>query len=99
MPETMTRLALLGKVRQSAPALGWDDKYPYLFGKYGKTVCGICDGWHWFDGHITDVARSRGCLPLTDASDAELLEMLAITQDYWLEKYKEWLKRAEGKFS
>lgn len=88
MPRTMTRLALLDEVRQNVPAFGWDDKYPYLFGKYGKTVCGIHDGWHWFDDDLTDAARSRGCLPLTDASDAELLEMLAITQDYELEKYK-----------
>ena len=98
MPKTMTRLALLDKVRQSAPALGWDGKYPYLFGKYGMTICGIYDGWRWFEkDNITDAARSCGCLPLTDASDAELLEMFAITQDYWLEKYEEWLKRAEDK--
>jgi hypothetical protein len=89
MPKTMTRLALLDKVRQSAPDLGWDDKYPYLFGKYGTTICGIYDGWHWFEvDNITDTARRHGYLPLTDASDAELLEMFAMSQDYWLGKYR-----------
>lgn len=98
MPKTMTRLALLDKVRQCSPGLGWDDTYPYLFGKYGMTICGICDGWRWFEvTNITDAARNNGCLPLDAASDAELLEMFAITQDYWLKKYEEWLERAEEK--
>ena len=98
MPISMTRQELLDKVRQSCPALGWDSKYPNLFGKYGMTICGICDGWHWFEeDNITDTARNHGHLPLTDASDTELMEMFAMTQDYWLEKYQEWLKNAREK--
>ena len=96
----MDRFELLNKVRNCTPQLGWDDKFPNLYGKYGMTICGICDCWHWFEeDNITDYSREHGCLPLTDATDIELLEMWAIADSYWLGKYKEWLKRSEEKSS
>ena len=96
----MDRVELLNKVRNCTPQLGWDDKFPNLYGKYGMAICGICDGWHWFEEDtITDYAREHGRLPLTDETDIELLEMWAIADNYWLGKYKEWLKRSEEKSS
>ena len=94
----MTRQELLDAVNQSSPALGWDTKYPKLFGKYGFTLVGVCDGWVWFDSdNITESARCSGHLPLSDASDEELIEMLSMERGYWLDRYETWLKQAEEK--
>lgn len=94
----MTRQELLDAVNQSSPALGWDTKYPNLFGKYGFTLVGVCDGWVWFNSDtITESARCSGHLPLSDASDEELLEMLSMERGYWLDRYETWLKQAEEK--
>ena len=94
----MTRQELLDAVNQSSPALGWDTKYPNLFGKYGFTLVGVCDGWVWFDSDkITESARCSGHLPLSDASDEELLEMLSMERGYWMGRYETWLKQAEEK--
>lgn len=96
----MDRTELLNKVRNCTPQLGWDDKFPDLYGKYGMTICGIGDGWHWFEeNNITEYSRQQGRLPITDATDIELLEMWAVADNYWLNKYKEWLKRSEEKSS
>lgn len=96
----MNREEILNKVRRCTPQLGWEFVYPDLYGKYGMTTCGIYEGWYWFEeNNITDYSRKRGCLPLTDASDIELLTMWAIADNYWLNKYKEWLKRSEEKSS
>lgn len=94
----MTREELLYKVQRCTPALGWEFEYPNLYGKYGMTISGIYDGWYWFtEDNITDYARKRGCLPLTDATDIELLEMWAMADNYWLNKYKKWYKASENK--
>ena len=94
----MNREEMLDKVRNCTPQLGWDYLYPDLFGKYGMTISGICDGWSWFEeDNITDCTRERGHLPLTDASDIELLTMWAISADYWLNKYEEWYKDSSEK--
>lgn len=96
----MNRDELLNKVRNCVPDLGWESVYPNLFGKYGTGVYGICDYWYWFtEDNITDYARAQGCLPLTDATDNELLEMWAIASSYWLDKYREWYHRSEEKSS
>lgn len=96
----MERDKLLNKVRHCTPNLGWEDKYPDLYGKYGMTICGICEYWHWFEeDNITDYAIEHGHLPLTDATDNELLEMWAIADNYWLQKYTEWYKRSTEKSS
>lgn len=96
----MNREELLNKVRQCTPQLGWDEKYPNLYGKYGMTISGICDRWHWFEeDNIINSAKLFGCLPLTDATDIELLEMWAIADNYWLNQYKESLKRSKEKSS
>lgn len=96
----MDREELLNKVRNCTPQLGWDSVYPDLYGKYGITVSGMYDGWHWFEeDNITEYARQHGCLPLTDASDIELLTMWAIADNYWLNEYKKWYKRSEEKSS
>lgn len=100
MSKYIGREELLNKVRNCIPDLGWDHVYPDLFGKYGMTICGICDDWRWFEeDNVTEYARKQGCLPLTDATDVELLEMLAMTNNYWLSKYEEWYKRSEEKSS
>ena len=94
----MTREELIYKVQHYTPQLGWEYKYPDLYGKYGMTISGICDGWYWFtEDNITDYARARGCLPLTNATDAELLEMWAIADNYWLNEYKKWYEKSESK--
>lgn len=81
----MSREVLLKEVRKSVPNLGWDNKYPNLFGKYGKTVFRVfCDDWIWLDS-------------LESASNEELLEMLAITNGYWYRKYKNWAETKEEK--
>lgn len=96
----MNRDFLLDKVRECTPSLGWDEKYPDLFGKYGMTMCGICDGWIWFEeDKITDYAREKGHKPITDATDTELLEIWAMASDYWLNKYEVWLRESEEKSS
>ena len=94
----MTREEILDKVLHCTPNLGWDYEYPDLFGKYGLTICGICDGWRWFtEENITDYARKNGHLPITDASTEELLEMWAVADHYWLECYEDWFRRSEQK--
>ena len=94
----MTREELIHKVQRCTPALGWEFEYPNLYGKYGMTIFGIYDGWCWFTkDNITDYARARGCLPLTDATDTELLEMWAIADYYWLNKYKKWYEESKNK--
>lgn len=94
----MTREELIYRVQHCTPQLGWEYKYPDLYGKYGMTIFGICDGWYWFtEDNIADYARSCGCLPLTNATDVELLEMWAIADNYWLNEYKKWYKKSESK--
>lgn len=41
--------------------------------------------------------RGRECLPLTEATDIELLEMLTIVNNYWIDYYKKELKYSERK--
>lgn len=87
----MDREELLQKVRNCTPWLGAESDYPDLFGKYGMGVYGICEGWYWFEENkISNYARECGHLPLTDASDNELLTMWALADNYWLNKYQEW---------
>ena len=92
----MSREELLDKVKCSTPCLGWDYKYPDLFGKYGCTISGICDGWHWYSAYE---AYKNGHSPLTDATDNELLEMWAMADSYWLRQYTQWYKRSKEKSS
>lgn len=96
----MTREELLDKVRNCTPDLGWESVYPNLYGKYGTGIYGVCDYWYWFtEDNITDYAREHGHLPLTDATDVELLEMWAIADNYWLGKYQEWYDKSREKSS
>lgn len=96
----MTREDILNKVRRCTPNFGWEHEFPELFGKYGTEYHGVYEGWYWFtEDNITDIARSHGRRPLTDASDVELLTMWAMADSYWLGQYREWLKRAEKKSS
>lgn len=83
---SINREELLSKVRSSTPYYTFGEDYPDLFGKYGVMTCGACEHWHWFtEENITNVALQNGYKPLSKASDAELLEMLAITNEYWKE--------------
>ena len=96
----MNREEILDKVKHCTPQLGWDSVYPDLYGKYGMTIGGICDCWRWFtEDNITDHARARGRLPLTDASDTELLMMWAIADSYWLHEYERWYEKSKKKSS
>ena len=90
----MDRQELLKRVRDSCPPWGYESKYPKLFGKYGLTVGGMCEKWIWFEeDNLTEYAKNRGCLPLTSATNKELLEMWGLSNYDWLEKYKEWYHR------
>lgn len=94
----MNREELLNKVRKCTPYYTFDTDYPNLFGKYGTMVYGICDYWYWYEeDKLTERALKKGFKPLTDATDSELLEMLAITNGYWLSCYKKWLEKSEKK--
>lgn len=97
----MNRNELLNKVRNCTPNLGWEYTYPELFGKYGMTNTNrMSENWIWFEkNNIPFYLRNKGCAPLSDASDNELLEMWAISDNYWLNKYKKWCERAEEKSS
>jgi hypothetical protein len=44
----------------------------------------FCDGWVWLDS-------------LELATNEELLEMLAISNGYWLKKYEKWCEKSEEK--
>lgn len=67
------------------PMLGAENYFPELFGKYGKTFTGICDGWWWLDER------------LKDASEKDLWEMLAIASTYWLLNYEKWFDKERTK--
>ena len=69
----------------------------HVFGEY--VPCHYVDDGLVEEENITDYAREHGHLPLTDATDIELLEMWAIADNYWLHKYQGWLKRSEEKSS
>ena len=96
----MNREELLNKVRNSTPYYTFNTDYPNLFGKYGTMVTGICDYWLWYEeGMLSEYALEKGFRPLTDATDNELLEMLAITNEYWLNCYKKWYEESKRKSS
>ena len=96
--EVLSRQELLELVRNCCPDLGWDNKYPNLFGKYGITIAGICLGWYWFEeDNITGTARDNGKHPITDATREELLEMLALAYHSSLNSYREWYHESKTK--
>ena len=67
------------------PPLGAENYFPKLFGKYGYTYTGICDGWNW-TGETLDLAPEE-----------ELWKMLAITSTYWYLNYQKWLNEEMSK--
>lgn len=82
---------LVDIVADCSPWLGADHDFPELFGKYGYTYCGICDGFEFFrTGTINDIAKEHGYKPLDEATDVELWKMLALSNTYWLNSYREW---------
>ena len=94
----MTREDLLFKVRHCAPGMGWEFKYPDLFGRYGLTKTGTCEGWLWFeDSNISDYAIQEGHRPLTYATNEELYEMLVIVYEHWCGEYQRWYYQEEEK--
>lgn len=70
---------------ECVPPLGAEDYFPTLFGKYGYTFTGICDGWRW------DKER------LNEASSEELWQMLAISAMYWQSNYELWYEELQDK--
>lgn len=99
---------LVDLVVHSTPWLGADNDYPELFGKYGYTFCGIGDGFRWYrvdpnteftyyQQAIHDKALEIGKLPIDYATETELWKMLALSNTYWLNNYKEWLDKEEKK--
>jgi len=60
------------------PMLGAENYFPDLFGKYGYTFTGICDGWWWLEDR------------LKDAPEKDLWQMLAIASTYWMLNYEKW---------
>lgn len=94
----MNREELLNRVKNCTPNLGWNEKYPDLYGKYGRSIGGICDKWEWYE-EIPECLRQQGYLPLTDATNEELFEMWANADNYWLNKYKQWYHESQEKSS
>ena len=95
--DCMSYEEVLDKVLFCCPPLGWDDVYPDLFGIYGYTFSGVCDGWKWnTEENISDRVREDGKLPITKASYVELLNMLALMNEYWHNQYMEWYRRANN---
>lgn len=98
MLQTLTRADLVDKVLHSVPKYGWDISYPTLFGKYGKTITGLCDEWIWYTSEsITAADLGQGKHPLADASTEELLEMLVIEESYWSKYYQDRCQVVEAK--
>ena len=65
-----------------------------IFGKYGMTVCGICDYWYWFTrDNITEYALNDGRRPIEEASELELWKMIAICERYWEIFYSQEIKK------
>lgn len=60
------------------PMLGAETIDP--FGKYGHTVCGICDGWVWH--HAV----------LDTAPEIDLWKMTAIANSYWMARYQRYYR-------
>lgn len=75
---------LIEVVKESTPWLGADNDYPELFGKYGYTYCGICDGFRWKDS-------------INEATELELWMMLALSERYWGNRYRELFHKEEKK--
>ena len=95
----MDREELLNKTKNCTPQLGWEHKYPDLYGKYGMTNA-YGSKWIWFEAkNIPGHKAEAGCIPLAEATDNELLEMLAIANDYWLNKYQIWYEDSKKKSS
>ena len=87
----LKKQSLVDIVKDSSPWLGADYDFPELFGKYGYTITGICDGWNWFtQDKITDHARNNGYKPIEEATELELWKMLALSNTYLYNEYKEW---------
>ena len=87
----LKKQSLVDIVKDSTPWLGADSDFPELFGKYGYTISGIYDGWDWFtQDSITDYAMNHGHKPIEEATELELWKMLALTNTYWYNSYKEW---------
>ena len=60
-----------------------------VFKKYGITVCGIYDGWHWFrKDNISKQAIGLGYKPIEEATETELWKIIAISSRYWEVFYK-----------
>lgn len=98
MLQTIPRADLMDRVMKGSPLFGWDISYPTLFGKYGKTVTGICDEWIWYTSDsITAADRGQGKCPVSEASTEELLEMLAIEESYWSRYYQDRCQVVEAK--
>lgn len=79
------------------PTLGAEYHFP-IFYKYGMTVGGIADGWYWFTSDkITDYARQEGHVPIDEAPEADLWQLIALCERYWRIQYMRWYHDAEKK--
>lgn len=90
------QINLLEAVKESSPWLGAENSFPSLFGRYGFTYCGICDGWRWLTkDNITSSAARHGKKPLEMASELELWQMLALSNIYYNRYHSELCDKAE----
>lgn len=76
---------LIEKVKNSVPYLGAHVDFPELFGRYGYVTAGMCEKWIWNDKALEQATRE------------ELLMMLAISFEYWLDLYESLSKKNEEK--
>ena len=64
------------------PPLGAETIFD-VFGKYGYTICGICEGFRWKD-------------ELKNVSELDAWKMIALSCLYWEAFYKELCERKES---
>ena len=77
-----------------SPTLGAENHFP-IFYKYGMTVCGICEYWHWFTSDkITEYARQKGHVPIDEAPESDLWQLIALCERYWGIQYMRWYHNA-----
>lgn len=69
--------------RYCSPWQGAESDYPDLFGKYGYTVTGIYEKWHWYNDSDIDMLGSTKYSTLASVTQEEAYRMVAIAHIYW----------------
>ena len=82
-------------LKHCCPPLGVEDM-DNTFKKYGTTIAGIGDDFHWFTkDNITKHAIDSGHRPVEEASELEIWRMIAVCSRYWETAYHEWFEMGQ----